>query len=206
MKITDSDKIKNEKTLVVIKPDGVQRSIIGPIIKRFERIGLKLVAMKFFIPSAEMVERHYTVDPEWLRKRGEKNIEAYKLKNLIPPTNDPMESGRDTLRRLSKYMKSGPNVAMIWQGAHAVGIVRKLIGGTEPLMSDVGTIRGDFVVDSYQIAGIEDRAVRNIIHASGSADEAEEEIKIWFEPDKILDYKLIQEEILYDINLDGILE
>ena len=100
-------------------------------------------------------------------------------------------------------MKSGPVAVMVWQGAHSVGIIRKLIGGTEPLTSDVGTIRGDFVVDSYQIAGIGDRAIRNIVHASGSSEEAEQEIKIWFNPDEILNYRLAQEEILYDINLDG---
>lgn len=206
MKVIKLDKIKKGKTLVIIKPDGIQRSLIGTIIDRFERIGLKLIAMKFFIPSKNMIEKHYTVDPEWLRKVGEKTIEGYKSKNLIPPTEDPIKSGMVTLERLSKYMSSGPVMVMIWQGAHSVGIVRKLIGGTEPLMSDVGTIRGDLVIDSYQIAGIENRAIRNIVHASGTSEEAEQEIKVWFNPDEILNYRLVQEEILYDVNLDGILE
>jgi nucleoside-diphosphate kinase len=103
-------------------------------------------------------------------------------------------------------MTSGPVVIMCWQGAHAVGIVRKIVGGTEPLASDVGTIRGDFVLDSYQISDIAGRAIRNLVHASGSVEEANNEINLWFKPEEILNYRLIQDAILYDVNLDGILE
>jgi nucleoside-diphosphate kinase len=92
------------------------------------------------------------------------------------------------------------------QGAHAVQIVRKVTGGTEPLTSDVGTIRGDFVLDSYQMADTDGRAVRNLIHASGSIEEAEKEIKHWFEKEELVNYRLVQEQILYDVNLDGLLE
>ena len=95
---------------------------------------------------------------------------------------------------------------MVWQGAHAVAIVRKLTGGTEPLTSDVGTIRGDFVLDSYEMSDQDKRAVRNLIHASGSPEEAEKEIAHWFKPEELLAYKVLQEKILYDVNLDGILE
>ena len=103
-------------------------------------------------------------------------------------------------------MVSGPIIAMVWQGAHAVKIVRKITGGTEPLTSDVGTIRGDFVLDSYQLSDMDGRAVRNLIHTSGSVDEAEKEISLWFQPEEIINYRLVQEQILYDVNLDGILE
>ncbi len=198
--------MKKEKTLLIIKPDGVERSLIGQIIKRHERVGLKLVALKFLVPTVEMIESHYTVDPEWLRKVGQKTIDGYRAKNILPPSEDPVENGKNVLRRLTKYMKSGPVVAMVWQGAHSVGIVRKIVGGTEPLNSDVGTIRGDFVTDSYIISGADDRAVRNVVHASGSVEEAEKEIKLWFGSKEILNYRLIQEEVLYDVNLDGILE
>ena len=198
--------MKKEKTLLIIKPDGVERSLIGQIIKRHERVGLKLVALKFLVPTVEMIESHYTVDPEWLRKVGQKTIDGYRAKNILPPSEDPVENGKNVLRRLTKYMKSGPVVAMVWQGAHSVGIVRKIVGGTEPLNSDVGTIRGDFVTDSYIISGADDRAVRNVVHASGYVEEAEKEIKLWFGSKEILNYRLIQEEVLYDVNLDGILE
>ena len=103
-------------------------------------------------------------------------------------------------------MASGPVIAMVWQGAHAIKIVRKITGGTEPLTSDVGTIRGDFVLDSYQMSDTDQRSIRNLIHASGSVSEAEMEIKHWFKSDEILNYRLIQEQILYDVNLDGLLE
>jgi len=198
--------MKNERTFVMVKPDGVQRSLIGEIIGRFERVGLKLVAMKMILPSAELVEKHYTLDPNWFRTNGEKTIAGYIKKGITPPITDPIEQAKVTLAGLSKYMSSGPVVAMVWQGAHAVAIVRKLIGGTEPLTSDVGTIRGDFVLDSYQMGDIDKRAVRNLIHASGSVKEAQDEIKLWLKESDIVDYNHIQEKILYDVNLEGILE
>ncbi len=198
--------MKKEKTLVVIKPDGVQRTLVGEVIKRLERVGLKLVGMKMFVPTAEHVEKHYTLDPNWRRVTGEKTIKGYQDKGLTPPSMDPLEITGIILNNLKKYLSAGPVVAMVWEGAHSVKIVRKLVGGTEPLSSDVGTIRGDFVLDSYQMSDIDGRAVRNVVHASGSVDEANMEIKHWFSDNEIIDYRLIQEAMLYDVNLDGILE
>ncbi|OHA47477.1 MAG: hypothetical protein A2541_02230 [Candidatus Taylorbacteria bacterium RIFOXYD2_FULL_36_9] len=197
---------KKENTFVIIKPDGVQRTLIGEIIGRYERMGLKLVALKMVVPTAKMAETHYTLDTEWLRKVGEKSILGYKSKNLIPPSEDPLAIGRSVLKRLVNFMTSGPVVAMVWQGAHAVQIVRKMTGGTEPLSSAVGTIRGDFVLDSYQMADFDNRAIRNVVHASGSVEEAKNEIALWFKPEEVLNYRLIQDAILYDVNMDGILE
>lgn len=195
-----------EKTLVLIKPDGIQRSLIGEIVKRYERLGLKLVGLKMIVPTPQFIEKHYTLDPNWRMANGSKTIKAYQDKGLKPPTDDPMEMSGMTLGKLKKYLSSGPVIVMVWQGAHAVQIVRKITGGTEPLTSDVGTIRGDFVLDSYQISDLDNRAVRNLIHASGSVPEAENEIKLWFKPEEIIKYKLVQDKILYDVNLDGILE
>lgn len=198
--------IKLERTLVVIKPDGLQRTLAGEIIKRYERLGLKLVGMKLLVPTATHIKTHYNLDPNWKRIVGEKSIEAYQKKGLTPPSMDPLVLGDKVIDALQKYMTSGPVVAMVWQGAHAVKIVRKVTGGTEPLTSDVGTIRGDFVVDSYQMADTDGRAVRNLIHASGSVEEANNEIKHWFKADELVNYRLVQEQILYDVNLDGLLE
>lgn len=195
-----------ERTMVVIKPDGVQRSLIGEIIKRYERAGLKLLAVKMLVPTPEHIETHYTLDPNWRRVTGEKTIKGYKDKGLTPPSEDPLKITAIILENLKKYMTSGPVVAMIWQGAHAVKIIRKLTGGTEPLTSDVGSIRGDFVLDSYQMTDADGRAIRNLVHASGSPAEAEMEIKHWFAPNEIINYRLVQEAILYDVNLDGIIE
>lgn len=196
----------DERTLVVIKPDGVQRSLIGEIIKRYERIGLKLVGVKMVVPTEDFVEKHYTIDPEWRRITGEKRIKAAKDKGEKPPSEDPLEVTRIVLEKLKKYLSSGPVVALCWQGAHAVEIVRKITGGTEPRTSDVGTIRGDFVLDSYIMADEDGRSVRNLVHASGSVSDAEKEINLWFNKNELSDYKLVQEQILYDVNLDGILE
>ncbi len=198
--------MKTEKTFVIIKPDGIQRSLIGEIIGRFERIGLKLVAMRMCLPTPEMARKHYTIDPEWVRKAGQKSIDNYKSKGLVPPSDNPLEIGNKVLGRLEKYLSSGPVVTMVWQGAHAIQIVRKLVGGTEPLSSDTGTIRGDFVLDSYRMSDQDERSIRNLIHASGSVDEAHQEIDLWFKKDEVIKYKHIQEAILYDVNLDGILE
>ena len=197
---------KEEKTLIVIKPDGIQRSLIGEIIQRYERIGLKLMGLKMLIPNADFVEKHYTLDPTWLQKTGEKTIASYKKRDLEPPSNDPLVIAQKILDGLKKYMVAGPVIAMVWQGAHAVEIVRKVTGGTEPLSSDVGTIRGDFVLDSYQMADRDGRSVRNLIHASGSVEEAEMEIAHWFNKKELLAYKVVQEQILYDVNLDGLTE
>ena len=197
---------KEERTLVIIKPDGVQRSLVGEIVGRLEKVGLKLTAMKMLVATPEMVEQHYTLDPNWRRVTGEKTIKSYKDKGLTPPSEDPLEITAKILANLKKYMVSGPVVAMVWKGAHSVKIVRKLVGGTEPLTSDVGTIRGDYVLDSYQMSDTDSRAVRNLVHASGSPAEAEMEINHWFKKDDVIDYRLVAEQILYDVNLDGILE
>ena len=197
---------RKERTLVFVKPDGIQRTLVGEIIGRFEKVGLKIVAMKMVVPEAEHIEKHYTLDPEWRRITGEKTIAGYKSKGQTPWTEDPFEVTTKLLETLTKYMTSGPIIAMVWEGAHAVKIVRKLVGGTEPLTSDVGTIRGDYMLDSYAMSDPDNRAIRNLIHASGSVSEAEKEIPHWFEPEEIINYRTIQEKILYDVNLDGILE
>lgn len=197
---------KKEKTLVLIKPDGIQRGLIGEIIKRYERTGLKLVALKMLIPTEQMVEQHYLVDTQWLEKTGQKSIDAYKAKGLKPPSENPKEVGEKVLNNLKTYLTSGPLIAMVWQGMNAVGVIRKITGSTEPLSSDVGTIRGDLTIDSYNVADIDNRAVRNLIHASSNVSDAEKEIYVWFKPEEIINYRLVQESILYDVNLDGLLE
>lgn len=197
-----------ERTLVIIKPDGVQRSLVGEIIQRYERTGLKLVAMKTIIASEEMAIKHYyeVGGDAWLEEVGRKARAAYEKKGMKSPYATNMENGQAVMKSNAKYLSSGPVVAMIWQGNRAVGLVRKITGGTEPLTSDVGTIRGDLTLDSYEIADLDKRSVRNLIHASGNAEEAEKEIPIWFSEKEILNYRLVQEQILYDVNLDGILE
>lgn len=198
--------IKKEKTFVLIKPDGVQRSLIGETIKRLERAGLKLVALKLMLADADKIKQHYLLEDGWIEKTGNKSIKALASKGIDVTGKDPKKVGEEILANLIKYLGAGPVVIMVWEGAHAVTVVRKIVGATEPLSSDVGTLRGDFVIDSYELADVDKRAVRNILHASSSPKEAESEIALWFDKEDILNYRLVQEQIIYDVNLDGILE
>jgi nucleoside-diphosphate kinase len=197
---------KQERSLVIIKPDGVQRTLIGEIIKRYERAGFKLAGLKLVVPTMEKAREHYMVGgEEWLENVGKKASAAYEKKGMKSPYATPRENGLAILETNAKYLASGPVVAMVWQGAHVVEVIRKITGGTEPRSSDVGTIRGDFVIDSYMMADADGRSIRNLLHASGDPAEAEKEIPIWFDEKEIFDYRLINEAILYDVNLDGIL-
>lgn len=189
----------------MLKPDAVQRGLIGEVIKRFERAGLKLTALNIIMATEEQCWTHYNKNDEWFLKKGNLTIENRKTFGL-PIEKEPIEYGKDIVRALVKFMTCGPIVAMIWEGNQAVGIVTKIVGGTEPLTSDVGTIRGDFTLDSYELSNMDSRAVRNLIHCSDKPEEAEREIKIWFKEEQILSYRLLAEQILYDVNIDGIKE
>jgi len=197
-----------ERTLVIIKPDGVQRSLIGEVIKRYERVGLKLVGLKMVIPNEEFATRHYyeVGGDEWLESVGAKTRAVYEAKGEKCPYETNKDNGWAVLKANAKYLSAGPVICMVWEGNGAVKLVRKITGGTEPLGADVGTIRADFTLDSYALADIAGRSVRNIIHASGEVSEAEQEIKIWFKEDELLNYTHLMEKILYDVNLDGIKE
>jgi len=196
---------QKERTLVMIKPDGVQRSLVGEIISRFERVGLKFIAMKMFIPTEKQIAEQYGPNKQELEALGQRSIDN-QAKLGVKIKESSLEQGTKIFNALKKYLSSGPVVGIVLEGNQAVGIVRKLVGATEPLNSDVGTIRGDFTIESYNIADTDGRAVRNLVHRSGSIEEAQREIKIWFGEKELLKYKLISESILYDVNLDGILE
>ena len=196
---------KKERTFVIIKPDGVQRSLIGEIISRFERTGLKLVALKFSVLDSDRIWKHYNKDDAWFVKKGTKIIEDRQAAGLAVE-KEALEYGKDIIRALEKFMTSGPVVTMVWEGNQAVSVVKKIVGETEPSTSDVGTIRGDFTIDSYAISAVDDRAVRNLIHCSDEPANAEIEIDLWIKSEELITYRLLGEQILYDINLDGILE
>jgi len=197
---------KKERTLALIKPDGVQRGLIGEILKRVERVGLKIVGLKMVIPNKEQIEAQYGGTKEDIAALGKRSLDVQAEKYGKKLDKTPFEQGLEIIGKLKKFMSSGPIIAIVLEGNQAVAILDKLVGSTEPLSSDVGTIRGDFTIDSYSIADKDGRAVRNIIHRSGTKEEAEKEIKIWFKESEILNYRLLSEEILYDVNLDGILE
>jgi nucleoside-diphosphate kinase len=196
---------KKERTFVILKPDTIQRGLIGETIKRIENTGLKLVAMKMVVATEDQLWKHYSKDDAWFLKKGERTIEERKAAGM-PIEKEAIEYGKDIIRALVKFMSCGPIVPMIWEGNQAVGIVKKIVGATEPLSSDGGTIRGDYTLDSYELSSLDERAVRNLVHCSDPVEDATREIPIWFTEEEILKYSLIAEKILYDVNLDGINE
>ncbi len=196
---------KKEKTFVILKPDTIQRSLVGEIIARFERAGLKLVGIKFGIPDEKTLWKHYNKDDAWFEKKGN-NILKERTDRGMAVDKAAIEYGKDIIGALVKFMTAGPVIMLAVEGNEAVAVVKKLVGGTEPSTSDVGTIRGDYTSDSYAIAAVDDRAVRNLIHCSDAVDEAQREIELWFKEGELLNYRLVAEAILYDVNLDGIME
>lgn len=191
-----------ERTFVILKPDTVQRSLIGEVISRFERTGLKFTAMKMFMADEARLLKHYNKDDAWFLKKGNRIIEDLQAQGL-PVEKDAMEYGKDIIRTIVRYMTAAPVIGMILEGNQAVAVVTKLVGTTEPSTSDVGTIRGDYTVDSYGHSSFENRAVRNLIHCSESPAEAEREIALWFTEEEIMNYVTAQERIMYDVDFDG---
>lgn len=191
-----------ERSLVLLKPDTVQRSLVGEVVKRFERTGLKISALKMIVPLESQLLEHYNKSDEWYERKGKGVIEDLKSQGQ-EITKEPIEYGRDIIRTIVHYMTAAPVVALILEGNQACSVVTKIVGTTEPSTSDVGTIRGDYTVDSYGHATLEGRAVRNLVHQSESPDEAEREIAIWFKGEEIMSYVTAQERIMYDVNFDG---
>jgi len=191
-----------ERTFVILKPDTVQRSLMGEVIRRFEQTGLKCTAMKMFVADEARLFKHYNKDEAWFLKKGNGIVENLKAAGK-PVEKEAIEYGKDIIRANAKYMSAAPVVAMVWEGNQAVAVIKKLVGSTEPATSDVGTIRGDYTIDSYAHSAYEDRAVRNLIHCSDAPEEAEREIALWLTEDEIMNYVTAQERIMYDVNFDG---
>lgn len=187
--------------MVVVKPDGVQRGLVGEILARFERAGLKVVALKMLRAPRELLERHYPADEGFLRTIGGKTKEAFEAYGLDVRdrmgTEDPLEVGRRVRGWLIEFMASAPVVAAVLEGVHAVSAVRKLVGKTLPIFAEPGTIRGDWSTDSPTLANLEERPVRNLVHASGTPDEAEFEVRLWFREEEIHGYRRADEAALF---------
>lgn len=192
---------KEERTVVLIKPDGVKRGLIGEIISRIERRGLKIISLEMIQATREQVDNHYPKDEKWIRRLGEKTLNNYKTYGIDPikevGTDDPFEIGKMVRGWLLDYMTSGPMVKMIVQGIHAIDMVRKLAGKSLPAEAEMGTIRGDFSVDSATAANRDKRAIHNIVHASETPEEAQNEINLWFAVEDIFEYKRAEEDIMF---------
>lgn len=187
---------KEEKTFVLIKPDGVRKGLIGEVIKRFEQRDLKVVAMEMFHATSKEIDAHYPKDEAWVRRLGQKTLSTYEKNGLSINdvkkdfnTTDLLKVGKEVRGWLIEFMTSAPMVRMVIQGVHAVDMVRKIVGPTMPASAEMGTIRGDYSADSALAANLERRSVYNLIHASETAQEAAHEIKHWFGKHPIHKYK-----------------
>lgn len=190
--------ISMEKSLVLIKPDGVQRGLTGKIMTRFEDAGLKIIALKMVHPVQEDVDRHYVLTEEWMKGVYDKAKAKYDSKGENFPFADHVAYGTSIKNGLMDFLKSAPIVAMVVEGEMAVSLIRKLVGATEPASSAPGTIRGDFSHDTYALANAQGRPLRNIIHASGTADEAKSEMAIWFTETELYKYEHVNDRVQYD--------
>lgn len=159
-----------ERTLILFKPDTVQRGLVGEILTRFERVGLKIVGTKMIFPDRDHYYRHYESIGHMVTRRGQQAFDV-------------------TL----EMMQLGPVVAMVLEGVESVALVRKMVGGTEPKSAMPGTIRGDFSHMSFEYADGKKKGIPNLIHASGDPEEAVEEIAIWFSADEIYSYEIANE-------------
>lgn len=187
-----------EQTLVILKPDAVQRGLVGEIITRFEKVGLKIVAAKMVWPSKDLADKHYPVDrEEFIVGMGNKSLENYKEQGLDPikefGSDDPHAIGLEIQKWLSDFITSGPVIAVVLEGAHAVELVRKIRGHTLPIKAEPGTITGDYSFDSSALANKQKRPLRNLVHASGSKEEAQFEINLWFTREELHAYETIHQ-------------
>lgn len=190
-----------EQTLVVLKPDAVLRGVSGELITRFEKVGLKIVAMRMVRVTNELAEKHYPVTrEEFLRGMGEKTLENYQKYGISAQerhgTEDTLEIGKMIRKWLIEYMQESPVISIVFEGPHAVELVRKMLGHTLPLLSPPGTIRGDYAYDSSYLANMKARAIKNLVHASGNVEEAQYEIPLWFSKEEIYSYERVEEKVM----------
>lgn len=191
---------KSERTLIICKHDAVARGLMGEIIQRFERVGLKLIAMELIAASADMGRDHYPNSKEWLTKVGQRTLTEYKEKGIDPikrlGTDDAVEIGKLIKQWNVDFLTCGPVLAMVWEGPGAVTIGRKLVGSTVPTLAAPGTIRGDFSWDNADIANEHLRPFYNLVHASGEVEEAEQEIALWFSKGEVINYEVYSHKLM----------
>ena len=190
-------KMLGERTLVLIKPDAVKRGLIGVIFQRFEQAGLKIVACKLVFPTRKQLDGHFPKSEDWIRGMGEKTLETYREYQIDPVeilgTNDALAIGQKIKEWNYHYLTLGPVMAMVLEGIHSIETVRKFIGHTLPYKAAPGTIRGDFSINTPDLANVVGSACKNLVHASGTTQEAEQEIANWFGPTEFVDWQRTDE-------------
>lgn len=192
-----------ERTLILIKPDVLQRQIVGEILTRFERKGFKIIALKMVNATAKQVGEHYIDDDGYLIETGEKAKKGAIARGEDVSKWNSLERGKIIRQRNIDYLTHGPIIAMVLEGFGVVTQVRKVLGGASPADSDIGTIRDDYSLDTYALADYISRSTRTMLHASDSVENAERELKIWFKPDELCNnYETGVEKIFYDEGWD----
>lgn len=199
--------MQKQKVLLIIKPDGVQRGLIGKILKRFEQVGLTIIGLKFIWATKEQIVTHYPETEAWFKKVGERTLTNYAnrvrlgAKDLdakkVFNTDDPVAIGKTVKKWLIDYLQESPLFFAVVEGYETIEIVRKLSGNTIPLLAAPGTIRGDFSHDTIDLANEQNRPLRNIIHASDTVEDAEKEVNLWFTKEELFDYKRADEEFMF---------
>lgn len=185
-----------ERTLILLKPDAVQRAIVGEILARFERTGFKIVGMKLIHASQDLIGKHYANDTEWMKSLGEKTRKSYESKG-IKVSEDVLTIGKRIRQQLMDFMTLAPTVAIVLEGHDAIAKIRLIVGGTAPNSAAPGTIRGDFAFDSYGLADSSGRPLQNLVHASDSKESAEREIAVWFKKEELYKYSRVDDALLY---------
>ncbi len=195
--------MNKQRALIIIKPDGVQRGLIGKIVSRFEQVGLKIIGLKFQWVDKEKIIAHYPETESWFKKVGERTLTNYAKKGLdvktVFNTNNPIEIGKTVKKWLINYLQESPVFLMVLEGYDCIEIVRKLCGNTIPTLAQPGTIRGDFSHDSIDLANEQNRPLRNVIHASDTIEDGEKEVKLWFKDNELFDYQRADERFMYSI-------
>ncbi|OGC61123.1 hypothetical protein A3K34_00530 [candidate division WWE3 bacterium RIFOXYC1_FULL_40_10] len=188
-----------QRSLVLMKPDAVKRGIVGEILHRFERSGLKMIAVKLVQADENLASRHYPDSDEWKTKVGQRTLddcEKYGIDVMANMgTKDPLEVGGIVKKWNMEFLMSGPVLAIVFEGVNAIERVRSLVGDTVPTKASAGTIRGDFSLDSAIAANRRGRTIYNLIHASGSEDEAKDEILMWFKEEPMISYKRVHDDL-----------
>jgi nucleoside-diphosphate kinase len=190
-----------QNALIIIKPDGVQRGLIGKIIQRFEQVGLTIIGFKFVWATKEQIIAHYPETDTWFRKVGERTLTNYAKKDLdakkVFGTDEAIAIGKTVKKWLIDYLQQSPVLILALKGYECIEIVRKISGNTIPVLANPGTIRGDFSHDSIDLANEQNRPLRNIIHASDTPEDGEKEVNLWFKSEELFDYKLAGEKFMF---------
>lgn len=185
-----------ERTLILVKHDGVLKGLVGEILKRFEQTGLKIIGLKMVKADDHTASNHYVVTDEWANALAEKTKKSYAEKGIA--MKETPKQIADRVQKMNKiFLLEGPVVAFVLEGPHAVDLGRKIVGSTEPRQALPGTIRGDFSLDSYALSDNKQRSVRNLVHASGTKIEADREITLWFTQQELHSYKGLHDHHIY---------